>query len=182
MPKNNVPEEFESERMIIRMPRISDSAEIYEAINESRNELVPWLPWAKNSSLENTRESTRLAVAKFKSREDLRYHFHDKNTGRFLAGSGLHRIDWHVPKFEIGFWCRSSQVGKGYVTEGVKALTAMAFERLKAARVEIRCDQRNLASAAVAKRAGFRLEGILVNDRRDHNNILSSTMLFAKTA
>jgi len=83
---------------------------------------------------------------------------------------------------EIGFWCRSSKVGNGYVTEGVKALADMAFEHLKAARVEIRCDQRNLASAAVAKRAGFRLEGILVNDRRDHNDILSSTMIFAKTS
>ena len=182
MPKNNVPEQFETERMIIRVPQISDYPEIYEAIVESKKELIPWMPWAEKSNLKNTEESTRMAVSKFISREDLRYHFHDKKTGQFLVGSGLHRIDWDVPKFEIGFWCRSSKVGNGYVTEGVKALADMAFDRLNASRVEIRCDQRNFASSAVAKRAGFSLEGILTNDRRDHHNALSSTMIFARTS
>lgn len=181
MSKSNVIKQFESKRLIIRVPKISESNKIYEAIEESIEELKPWMPWAATSTLEKTEESTRMAVSEFISREDLRYHFHDKETGQFLVGSGLHRIDWNVPKFEIGFWCRSSKVGNGYVTEGVKALSDMAFEQLNAARVEIRCDQRNTASAAVAERAGFKLEGILINDRKDHNNILSSTLIFART-
>ncbi len=182
MSKKNVLEQFESERLVIRVPKISESAEIFEAIVESLDDLKPWMPWAQNSTLENTEESTRRAVSKFISREDLRYHFYDKKTGQFLVGSGLHRIDWDIPKFEIGFWCRSSKTGHGYVTEGVIALTEMAFKELNAARVEIRCDQRNTASSAVAKRAGFKLEGILVNDRKDHLGIISSTLVFAKTS
>ena len=32
---------------------------------------------------------------------------------------GLHRIDWAVPKFEIGYWARTSHAGRGYITEDV---------------------------------------------------------------
>jgi len=182
MSKKNVIEQFETDRLIIRMPKISDTPEIYEAILESMEELKPWMPWAKNSTLETTEESTRMAVSKFISREDLRYHFHDKISGRFLVGSGLHRIDWDVPKFEIGYWCRTSEVGNGFVTEGVSALTAMAFKQLEAARVEIRCSEKNKRSIAVAKRLGFLHEGTLVNNLKNPKGELINTMIFAKTS
>lgn len=181
MSKKNVIKQFETERLIIRMPEISDTPIIYEAILESMQELKPWMPWAKNSTLESTEESTRMAVSKFISREDLRYHFHDKKTGEFLVGSGLHRIDWDIPKFEIGFWCRTSKIGNGYVTEGVKALSEMAFKQLDAARVEIRCADKNIKSAAVAKRLGFLHEGTLRNNLKSPSGNLINTMIFAKT-
>ncbi len=182
MSKKNVIEQFETERLTIRMPRISDTPEIYEAILESMAELEPWMPWAKNSTLDSTEESTRMAVSKFISREDLRYHFHDKISGEFLVGSGLHRIDWDIPKFEIGYWCRSSKVGNGFVSEGVNALTNMAFKQLGAARVEIRCAEENEKSVAVAKRLGFSYEGTLVNNLRNPRGELINTMVFAKTS
>ena len=34
----------------------------------------------------------------------------------FIGGTGLHRIDWAQRQFEIGYWCRSSRVGEGFVT------------------------------------------------------------------
>ena len=60
-----------------------------------------------------------LTIAKFKD-------------GRFLGSSGLHRIDWDVPKFEIGYWCRTSLARRGYITEAV----AKIEEYLKTARSE----------------------------------------------
>ena len=71
-----------------------------------------------------------------------------------------------MAKFEIGYWCRRGETGKGYVSEGVAALAELALGRLGGARVEIRCDDLNLRSAAVAERCGFALEGILANDGR----------------
>ncbi len=109
----------------------------------------------------------------------MRYHFHDKQ-GRLLASSGLHRIDWSVPRFEIGYWRRSSERGRGYVTEGVRALTEMAFTQLGAVRVEIRCDDLNVRSARVAERCGFVLEGVLRNDSRSSQGALRSTRIYAK--
>ncbi len=57
--------------------------------------------------------------------------------GRYLGGTGLHRIDWGVGAFEIGYWVRASAHGKGFVTEGAELLTKFAFEALHANRVSI---------------------------------------------
>ena len=178
----DVPERLETERLIIRPPTLEDISEIYAAVTESLAELKPWMPWATDEfSLQGCEENTRQAIAKFITREDLRYHFQDKTTDGFLVGSGLHRIDWKVPKFEIGYWCRSSEMGRGYVTEGVKALAEMAFEILGAARVEIRCDSLNTRSFQVAERCGFELEGTLKNESRSVSGELRSTRVYART-
>ncbi|CAN5884632.1 GNAT family N-acetyltransferase [soil metagenome] len=177
----DVPETLETDRLVVRPPRLDDVPDIYAAVCESLPDLQPWMPWATAEySLQSCEENTRTAVAHFITREDLRYHFHDKTTGELLVCSGLHRIDWRVPKFEIGYWCRSSQSGKGFVTEGVAALTTLALETLGAARVEIRCDDRNLRSAAVAERCGYTLEGTLHNETRSPTGELRSTRVYAR--
>ena len=51
--------------------------------------------------------------------------------------------------------------GPGLASECVQLLCKMAFDALRARRVEIRCDTRNTRSRAVAERCGFELEGVL---------------------
>ena len=91
----------------------------------------------------------------------------------------MHRIDWNVPKFEIGYWLRRSLHGRGLMTEAVIGIKDFAFEHLNARRVEIRCDARNEKSSAVARRAGFDLEGVLRHDARDHHDELRDTLIFS---
>ena len=160
----DVPEEIETERLLISMPRLEHVKPVYDAVRESLAELRPWMPWAGGEyTLEGCEENLRGAIARFVTFADLRYHFFDRSSGELLGSSGLHRIDWRIPRFEIGYWVRTSAAGKGYVSETVRALTSVAFRRLGARRVEIRCDDRNEASAAVAVRCGFSLDGILHN-------------------
>ena len=102
-----------------------------------------------------------------------------KGTLTLVGSSGLHRIDWGVPKFEIGYWCRTRFAGQGYVTEAVQGITAFAFEALGAQRLEIRCDSRNSPSARVAERAGFQLEGELRNNELDTSGHLRNTLVYA---
>jgi RimJ/RimL family protein N-acetyltransferase len=86
-----------------------------------------------------------------------------KGTNTLVGSSGLHRMDWSEPKFEIGYWCRTRFTGNGYVTEPVRGITTFAFEHLGARHVAIRCDALNRKSARVAERAGYTLEGELRN-------------------
>ncbi len=178
----NVPTQIETERLIIRCPKLEDVDAIYEAIQESIEDLKPWMSWARaDMSLDSSEIVLRNAIAQFITRVDLRYHFHCKETGKFLVASGLHRIDWRIPKFEVGYWCRSAEQGKGYVTEGVRALTTMAFEQLNAARVSIHCDELNVKSYKVPERLGFSLEGVLKNDSLSPSGELRSTRIYALT-
>ncbi len=104
-----------------------------------------------------------------------------KGTNTIIGGSGLHRINWKVPKFEIGYWVRTSLARQGYITEAVAGITDFAFNTLGAKRVEIRCDALNGRSAAIPQRLGFIHEGTLRHEDRHHvNNELRDTMIFAK--
>ncbi|BAS26528.1 GNAT family N-acetyltransferase [Limnochorda pilosa] len=175
----DIPTAFETERLLIRAPRPGDGPELNAAVLESLDDLRPWMPWADHApSLEESERNVRHAHVRFLAREDLRLHLFLKGTETLVGGSGLHRMDWRVPKFEIGYWCRTSFQGQGYVTEAVRGICSFAFEVLGARRLEIRCDPRNERSRRVAERAGFRLEGHLHNDTVDPSGWVRDTLIY----
>ena len=176
------PEEFSTERLVIRMPRPGDGKVVHEAIRASINELKPWMPFAqKEQSEQDVEVNIRSAYISFLKREDLRLLVFLKETGEFVASSGLHRIDWSIPKFEIGYWIDSRFSGEGYMTEAVKGIAQFAFRELQARRIEIRCDAKNMKSRAIPETLGFSLEGILKNDDvSPDTNQLRDTCIYAK--
>ena len=178
----DVPENFETERLIIRAARPGDGKLVYDAALESQKELMPWMPWAVDlPDAEQYEVIIREGRLRYLAREDLWMLLFLKKNGALAGGSGLHRIDWDVPKFEIGYWVRTALAGRGLVTEAVNGITDLAFNKLGAKRVEIRCDSNNERSAAVARRAGYKLEATLRNHRRNHlTEELSDTLVFTK--
>ncbi len=175
------PYSFETERLIIRGPLPGDGVGVRAAVVESQQALIPWMPWAIDIPSEQQYEvRVREGRLKFLAREDLWMMLILKGEDVIIGGSGLHRIDWSVPKFEIGYWVRTSYTGRGYITEAVNGITAFALDTLKARRVEIRCDVKNERSAAVARRAGYTLEGTLHHEARDHFGQLRDTHIFSK--
>lgn len=174
------PETFDTERLTIRSALAGDGREMHAAVNESMAELTPWMPWPKeHATVEGSEVSVRRARAAFVERSDLMLVLFLKGTGTIVGSSGLHRIDWDVPKFEIGYWCRTGFAGQGYITEAVAGITEFAFETLGARRVEIRCDTLNTASVRVAERAGYKLEGTLRNESISTGGDLRDTLVYA---
>lgn len=77
-----------------------------------------------------------------------------------MGGTGLHpRVG--PGALEIGYWISVRHVGRGYATEAAAALTRVAFEVHGVERMEIRCDPRNEASAAVPRKLGYTHEATL---------------------
>src|SRR5258708_15556847 len=118
-----------------------------------------WAP--EHRSLDDSRVFIRRARAQWLLREELQVAICERHAGRLLGGTGLHRIEWEGRRFEIGYWLRTSAEGHGYMQEGVKLLTVLAFETLQAQRVQIRMDPRNARSQSVAARLGYVFEGTL---------------------
>jgi RimJ/RimL family protein N-acetyltransferase len=165
----DVPERINTARFILRCPQKGDGAVINAALRETLDELQPWMPWAQAAPLLDESEVyCRRNHARFRLREDLPYFIFERepngSEGVLVGSTGLHRIDWSVRRFEIGYWRRTGLGGHGIATEAVQALSRMAFDRLDARRVEIRMDNTNTASARVAERAGFTFEGLLRHD------------------
>ncbi len=157
-----VPEEMSGPRVLVRPYRADDAAALWEAIEESRAHLAPWMLWVSQTRAPaDTFAYAIRARDRWSLREDLSVGIFERETGRYLGGSGLHRINWDLRIFEIGYWIRVAAEGRGYVSEAVQLLTRLAFDRLGANRVEIRMDSRNVRSRRVAERLGFVLEGTL---------------------
>ena len=180
----DVPELIESARLRIRPPRPGDGQIVFEAVRETLAELRRFpasMSWAlAEPTLDSSEKYCREAYANFQTRRDLPLLFLLKEVDIVVGSSGLHRMDWSVPKFEVGFWGRSSFHGKGYVTEGVAAIVKFAFEKLGARRVEAFPDEANTRSCKVCERLGFALEGTLRHERIDPDGTLRSTRVYAK--
>jgi RimJ/RimL family protein N-acetyltransferase len=181
----DVPSRLETERLILRCPQPGDGALLSEAEHETHDELRPWMVWAQTPrGIDEAEIYCRRMAARFILREDLIWLAFERTpsgeAGRLVLSCGLHRMDWTVRRFEIGYWRRASFGGQGYVTEVTRALARLCFDRFDARRVELRMDDANSASWKVAERAGFTHEGTQRDDGLTPGGLVRSTRIYAR--
>jgi RimJ/RimL family protein N-acetyltransferase len=176
------PHSFQTGRLTIRRPEPGDGPEVNAAIRETWDDLHEWMPWAvRRPTIEESEQYVRRAHAKFVEREDLMFLLLEKGGATVVGACGLHRMDWTVPSFEIGYWTRARFQKQGYATEAAGALADFAVRELRARRLVIKCDAENDRSAAVPRRIGFVHEATLRNDKRHHlSGELRDTLVFAR--
>jgi RimJ/RimL family protein N-acetyltransferase len=180
----DVPEIIRTERLVIRPPRPGDGEAVFEAVRESIAELRRFpasMPWAlAEPTVAESEKFCRQAHADFVARKDLAMIAFLRDSDTIVASSGLHGVDWSVPKFEVGYWGRTSFRGNGYVTEAARAIVEMAFDRLGAHRVEAMPDEENQPSRRVCERVGLVLEGVLHHERIAPDGTLRNTCVYAR--
>jgi len=181
----DVPERLDTERLVLRVPRAGDGVLVNAAVQASHAELAAWMPWAVVlPSVDESEAHCRRQHAKFLLREDLSMLVFARASaggeGELVGGAGLHRIDWTLRRFEIGYWRKTGCERRGVMTEAVRTMTRLAFDALGARRVEIRMDDRNVASWRLAERAGFTLEALLRFDSVSPAGEPRSTRVYAR--
>ena len=170
----------ETDRVLLVPPSMDLVDEVCNAIIESQNELSEFLPWVKGAIAE-PEQNMKDAIANFESFSDeLRYFISDKESKNIVGAIGLIIRDKEVPFFEIGYWIKTSETGKGFISEALSALENHAFSNLKARRIEIRAAETNLKSRSVAERAGYKLDGTFHNDKCLPSGELSNTVVYSK--
>lgn len=176
----DVPHEILTDRLLLRSYKPSDAEGLIEAIDTSRTELEAWMDWVPH--MRQTEDAMKFVANASKARDagtDFAFGMFLRDEGRFLGGTGFHRPKWRVPSLEIGYWMRTSEVGKGYVREAVIALTQVGFGQLGLRRMEIRCDAENARSRRVAESVGYVLEGRLRNEDRTPAGEMRDTLVFS---
>ena len=155
-----VPMPIKTPRLMLRPPQAGDGQAVFEAKTESLEQLKQWMPWAHNEfSAEVDEAMCQTKHDAFLKRDDLMMFAFD-HAGNFIGSTGIHPQNWDNGCFEIGYWVRTSEAGKGYATEITTALCHYAFKQLNAKRVQISHNAGNLASKAVIKKVGFPFEGV----------------------
>src|SRR5262249_5950640 len=125
------PHRLETERLVVRRPEPGDGAAGNAAIRETWGGLPEWMPGGvEGPPVDESEEFVRRAHAKFALREDLLLFLFEKSSGDFVGGTGLHRIDWRVPSFDIGYWCRARFQRRGFITESTAGVADFAEREL----------------------------------------------------
>jgi RimJ/RimL family protein N-acetyltransferase len=143
-------------RLVIRCFTPADAPLVSAAIDASLDHLRPWLPWAYDEplSLDERVGLLRRFRGEFDLGRDQTFGVFDRDERELLGGSGLHpRVG--PAAVEIGYWVRVDRVRQGLATEITAALTQVAFLAQGVRRVEIHCDPKNVASAAIPARLGY---------------------------
>jgi ribosomal-protein-alanine N-acetyltransferase len=170
---------LEAPGLRLRPPTLADVDAITVAVQDP--EIPRWIPVIPDPY---TREDaiafvTRMSDPGWESGQARQWAVFDARTDAVLGMVGLHeRLD---RVSEVGFWVRRDARGRGVATAAVNAVCAYAFDKLGLARVEWQAIVGNEASRAVARRAGFRFEGVL-RGRLDSRGVMSDTWIAARLA
>ncbi|HVR19614.1 MAG TPA: GNAT family protein [Polyangiaceae bacterium] len=147
--------------VFIRPLVLGDVPAVYAAVDESRAELRPWMPWC-------TPTFDEAAVAAFVENSAL-----DRQVGRafefgvfdvdgeFLGNCGLNSVNAEYRFANLGYWIRTPRTRRGFATSAVHELAQWGFSNTPLDRFEIIAALENVASQRVAERAGALREGTL---------------------
>jgi ribosomal-protein-serine acetyltransferase len=156
-----IPEQFETERLLISNYQEGDGNEFYQLLLSNCDHLQEEIGETKTlKTVEDAEEYVRIKRIAWLSRERLVPKIVVKSTGRMIGQLWI-EPKWDRMIFEIGYFVEEKSQGYGYVTEAVKKMIEFLFTGLGANKLEIHAKATNTRSTGVAKRCGFTKEAQL---------------------
>lgn len=152
-----MPEQLETERLILRKPHMDDAPAIFEGWAKDQ-EVTRYLTWRPHERIEQTQAFLRSCLEAWENQTRFPYMITLKGTGEVIG-----MIDPRIegPKVGIGYGAARAYWGKGYIPEATRAVIAWAFQQPSIYRVYATTDLENLSSRRVLEKVGMQCEGIL---------------------
>jgi RimJ/RimL family protein N-acetyltransferase len=174
------PEELHDGSTRLRRFTVADAAVVAAAVRESLEHLAAWMPWADDRSATIAFQRERLRETE-RGYDDPRGSWEYAicaDDGTFVGSCGLVVRD--DGRREIGYWVHVDHVRRGHAGRAAALLTRVWREQRDEPRVEIRCDEANTASAAIARRLGYTLDAV-VDDEPATSGESGRTMIWSQT-
>lgn len=148
----------------IRPYALEDAEARYHVVIESQEHLLPWIPWAKNYTLDACKKWIEKAHESWQKEKDYCFAITDEND-QYMGEVKLLNVqrDYFENKAAAAYWIGKSYVGKGIAGDALKWVAQFAFRELKLSRVEVMIMPENEKSLRVARKAGAKEEGLLRN-------------------
>jgi len=170
-----LPLSFESDRLVIRAYTADDVIEMQRVISESREHLLPWLPWARTTHLDVESALAEIMGWRMEFRKPLTLNrmvlgVYLKSSGELIGGSGIHDIRRDTASCETGYWMSPKHLRKGYTLEACRrtiswALESQASGGMGLRRVRVYTSDKNEASSKLCEQLGITAE---VRQRDDY--------------
>ena len=144
------------EGLEIRILEPEDAKELFELIDDERERLRPWMPWADTT---RDRDDVRTFIEGARAGEDLD-GFGIYSDGALVGGVGL-VVEASGVGGELGCWVAASHEGRGVATRACSAMIDHAFGELGLHRISVLVAADNVRSRAFVERLGFTREGLV---------------------
>jgi len=151
------PERFETERLVLRVPRRDDAPAIFAAYVQDI-EATRYLTWRPHENLQETYSIMEQILKLWKDGNAYSYAIILKETDAVIGMIALHPEGFKVG---LGYVLARPHWGKGFMTEAVRVVANWLLEQPDIYRVFAVCDVENPASARVMEKTGMVREGIL---------------------
>lgn len=152
----------------IRLVEEKDATPLFYLVNESRQHLTPFLPWA-HSIRDVNDELKFIQSVRAQQLHKQQYAFVIEKGSEIVGMIDLHNVNHINHQAEVGYWLSKNYTGQGIVSIALKKIHDYAFKQLKLHKLVILVDNANTKSIQVAKRANYHHEGTLVDDKYYNN-------------
>lgn len=157
-----IPEEFETERLVLRKYRKGDgkgSFEIFER-NNNRNMLRAAVEEAESvKTVDDAEVRIRQMMADWEARKRFVMGIWLKKSELQIGQIWIEANRWDVPSFELGWFLDTGYWGQGLAYEAAQMAMKFIFENLNAHKVVVDTQDNNEKSYRLAERLGFVKEG-----------------------
>lgn len=143
----------------LRILEMRHAAEFLGFVEENREHLAEWLPWAR---IVTTPETAQAFIKRGVTRyaEDGLPWVGIWQDGQMAGGILFFPLEERIRATDIGFWLGLRFTGRGLMTRAARAMLGYVFDELGLNRVGLQAEVGNVRSRAMADRLGFAFEGV----------------------
>jgi RimJ/RimL family protein N-acetyltransferase len=143
---------------------VSFTEALYEAIQESRDQLSRFVSWYDpDYSLEDARRWLQSRERERFEGRSYDFAITDAKNGELIGGCGIERIQSRDCQGSLYYWVRTSRTNEGAATAAAGAITSFGLNKLHLIRLEIVVAETNFAGQSVAEKIGASREIRLPN-------------------
>ena len=153
----NPPERIETERLVLRKPRMEDAPVIFEAYAQDPV-VTRYLVWRPHKHVGETKDFLKRCLDVWEKGTNFPYALMLKENNQLIGMLEIHAKDFIV---EIGYGMARSHWSKGYMTEALRTVIDWAFTQPEIFRAQAICDIENIGSARVMEKVDMEREGLL---------------------
>jgi len=156
--------QFKTPRLTLKCLNESDAEALLDYFKKNADFLQPWEVVREPSfyTVENMKNLIEDDMNGLRAGHTLRFWIvKNDNPDRLIGSVALSNIIRGVFQSAfLGYRLDKDEVNKGYMTEAIQKMVAIAFDKLKLHRIEANIIPRNKRSIRTVEKAGFEYEGI----------------------
>lgn len=174
---------IETKRLILKPYSLDFAEEFYFKFQNDKTYLEDY--FSRTLSVTKTLEETELYFQKknenFQNNAGFYFGIFLKETDELIGHISVREIDWTVPKGELAYFIFSNYSGNKYSHEALESFRDWCLSGKDLLRIFMKIAPENIASKKVAEFCHFEFEGLLKNDYRKRQEILTDMLLYAYT-